>query len=115
LKVVFAVLAVFPDFLTLKVNVQVPFAFTMTEEAVATQAPFGLAFTPTNLTLVDFAVVTPIPLRTVRAEIVPLLRVGLAAVKASSGEYPAVVKAVFTKPVKLLATKPRTARSFISG
>jgi hypothetical protein len=110
-----AVLAAFPDFLTVKVKVQVPLAFTVTDDAVATQAPFGLALTPTNFTLVDFAAVTPILLRTVRVEKVPLLRDGLAAVKASSGEYPAVVNADLAKPVKLLATKESTARFFISG
>ena len=65
---VFAVLAVLPDFLTVKVKVQVPLAFTITELAVATQAPLGFAFTPTNFTLVEFAVVTPILLSTVLTE-----------------------------------------------
>jgi hypothetical protein len=58
--VVFAVLAVLPDFLTVKVKVQVPLALTVTELAVATQALFGFALTPTNFTLVELAVVTPI-------------------------------------------------------
>jgi hypothetical protein len=86
LKVVFAVLAVLPDFLTVKVKVQVPLAFTLTELAVATQAFFGFAFTPTNFTLVELAVVTPIFLSTVLAVKVPFLRVGLAVVNASSAE-----------------------------
>jgi hypothetical protein len=86
LKVVFAVLAVLPDFLTVKVKVQVPLALTITEVAVATQAFFGLAFTPTNFTLVELAVVTPIFLSTVLAVKVPFLRVGLGVVNASSAE-----------------------------
>jgi hypothetical protein len=86
LKVVFAVLAVLPDFLTVKVKVQVPLDLTITEVAVATQAPAGFAFTPTNFTLVELAVVTPIFLSTVLAEKVPFLRLGLGAVKASSAE-----------------------------
>jgi hypothetical protein len=86
LKVVFAVLAVLPDFLTVKVKVQVPLALTVTELAVATQAFLGFAFTPTNFTLVDPAVVTPIFLSTVLAVKVPFLRVGRGVVNASSGE-----------------------------
>jgi len=86
LKVVFAVLAVLPDFLTVKVKVQVPLAFTLTEVAVAIQALFGFALTPTNRTLVELAVVTPIFFSTVLAEKVPFLRLGLGAVKASSAE-----------------------------
>ena len=94
---------------------QVPLALTITEEAVALQALAGLAFTPTNLTLVELAVSTPIFLSTVLTEKVPLARLGLGVVKASSAEYPAVVSAVLTKSVKLLATSHNTARSFISG
>jgi hypothetical protein len=86
LKVVFAVLAVLPDFLTVKVKVQVPLALTVTELAVATHALFGFAFTPTNFTLVELAVVTPIFLSTVLAVKVPFLRVGLGVVNASSAE-----------------------------
>jgi hypothetical protein len=84
--VVFAVLAVLPDFFTVKVKVQVPLALTLTEVAVATQAFLGFAFTPTNFTLVELAVVTPIFFSTVLAEKVPFLRLGLGAVNASSGE-----------------------------
>ena len=83
---VFAVLAVLPDFLTVKVKVQVPLALTVTELAVATQALFGFALTPTNFTLVELAVVTPILLSTVLAEKVPLLRLGRGVVNASSAE-----------------------------
>ena len=83
---VFAVLAVLPDFFTVNVKVQVPFALTITELAVATQALFGFAFTPTNFTLVELAVVTPIFFSTVLAEKVPFLRLGLGAVNASSAE-----------------------------
>ena len=112
---VFAVLVALPDFLTVKVKVQVPLARTTTEFAVATQALFGLAFTPTNLTLVDLAVLIPIFLRAFFAEKVPFLSAGLGAVIASSGEYPAVAKADLAKPLKLLATKVKTALDFISG
>jgi hypothetical protein len=86
LKVVFAVLAVLPDFLTVKVKVQVPLALTTTELAVATQAFLGFAVTPTNFTLVELAAVTPILLSTVLAEKVPFLRLGLGAVNDSSAE-----------------------------
>jgi len=84
--VVFAVLAVLPDFFTVNVKVQVPFAFTLTEVAVATHALLGFAFTPTNFTLVELAVVTPILLSTVLAVKVPFLRVGRGVVNASSAE-----------------------------
>ena len=65
---------------------QVPLALTITEVAVATQAFFGFAFTPTNLTLVEPEVVTPIFLSTVLTSKVPFLRLGLGVVKASSAE-----------------------------
>jgi hypothetical protein len=46
LNVVFAVLAVLPDFFTVKVKVQVPLALTLTEVAVATQAFLVLLLLP---------------------------------------------------------------------
>ena len=86
MKVVFAVLAVLPDFFIVIVKVQVPLELTITLEAVATQAPFGFALTPTNCTLVEEATLSPSLLTVVLAEKVPFLKLGLEAVIASSGE-----------------------------
>ena len=112
---VLAVLAVLPDFFMAIVKVQVPFDLTITLEAVATQAPLGLDLTPTNLTLVEDATLRPNFFTVVLAEKVPFLKLGREAVKASSGEYPAVSNADFAKDEKLLATKDKTARVLISG
>ena len=74
-----AVLAVLPDFFTVKVKVQVPLDLITTDEDVATQALLGFAFTPTNFTLVDLTVLTPNFFTTVRAEKVPFFNFGLLA------------------------------------
>ena len=75
-----------PDFFIVMVKVQVPFDLTITLDAVATHAPFGLALTPTNLTLVEEATLRPSFFTVVLAEKVPFLKLGLEAVIASSGE-----------------------------